>query len=781
MYRTLQIPTSAFLYPYPLVPVLYLLYLLCWALSQRRARQYRTEAEFEDEPVDIDADVVSVAGDTASVASEAAGKEEGDAGQNGDSQVLIGAAAADPAAAAIVPDVPSKAAPRSRRRTRRSAGVFERLKGLLFGVSTRSLGLNRFSLLANTLIMAFFLDSLLSPYIFPSHWEYNLRFFRTGGVSHRSAKVHVRYPFPFGAPLYEQLKDGSASSSGALPPYTEIDPALLFNPHPLRVIYREVMPVSTTPNAQLVLKEAARWERGPLLRLTPEADWTASATLSDLWPATEYEWTIAFAHNHTRPSQERTQRFTTFPDPRLPRASKFKPRQVLGSVLPPSPEEEEEDANPIDDPNHFTFATSSCVKPDFPWSPLQFSLWSWAVELFAPGKGARNQIAGFDLLAERTIDARRAAKRSFPSIRFFLQLGDLIYADVPFWQGWIGDGPKTSHYRKLYRNLFASESFRRVYERIPVIGIYDDHEAKNNWSGGSNDPAIQAAIPPATQAWKEYVGGANPANTAPEGKGEHWYTFRYGDTAFFVLDVRKHRAAAEQEDNEDKQVLGEAQKDALYQWLAATNTSSTTFKFVVSSVPFMSLWGGSLDVDGKKDSWAGYLTERDELLETMHYVPNVIVLSGDRHEFAAAGLSRRMEEKEQKQQQKQDGEEEGEPAQTSTDSYTQWPVTEFSTSPLNMFYLPVRTLSQAHGRGVTGQEKLLKYIPDGNVKWTEFEVDTRDAARPLVRAKVLVDGKVAWKLDVLGQPVVASKPAQAVGGLAKTLLEWLGIKRSWFA
>jgi alkaline phosphatase D len=60
----------------------------------------------------------------------------------------------------------------------------------------------------------------------------------------------------------------------------------------------------------------------------------------------------------------------------------------------------------------------------------------------------------------------------------------------------------------------------------------------------------------------------------------------------------------------------------------------------------------------------------------------------------------------------------------------------------------VRTLSQDHGLGPTGAEKLLKYLPDGNVKWTEFEVDTRDALLPLVKVKVMIDGEPAWQVEV---------------------------------
>lgn len=98
--------------------------------------------------------------------------------------------------------------------------------------------------------------------------------------------------------------------------------------------------------------------------------------------------------------------------------------------------------------------------------------------------------------------------------------------------------------------------------------------------------------------------------------------------------------------------------------------STVTWKFIVSSVPLMTLWSHGAD------TWAGFTTERDAILDVLEYVPNVIVLSGDRHEFAAASI--------------------------------RTTVTEFSTSPLSMFYLPIRTVSQNHGRGATGEDVLLK-------------------------------------------------------------------------
>lgn len=96
----------------------------------------------------------------------------------------------------------------------------------------------------------------------------------------------------------------------------------------------------------------------------------------------------------------------------------------------------------------------------------------------------------------------------------------------------------------------------------------------------------------------------------------------------------------------------------------------------------------------------------------MHTVPNVIILSGDRHEFATIEFN--------------------------SASSTAFPVMEISTSPLSMFYVPFihtlkmesvrqveRTLLHWDGETATmkeetewvPEEKVTKYIPKGNYKW----------------------------------------------------------------
>lgn len=128
----------------------------------------------------------------------------------------------------------------------------------------------------------------------------------------------------------------------------------------------------------------------------------------------------------------------------------------------------------------------------------------------------------------------------------------------------------------------------------------------------------------------------------------------------------------------------------------------------MTSVPFTSLWGH----DAVTDSWAGFTSEKTALLEALHSVPNVIILSGDRHEFAVIEFN-------------------------SADRHI---IREISTSPLSMFYVPFfRTLRMQSEEIVQRKrtdlniteegpqvvttvedipkERVLKYIASGNYKW----------------------------------------------------------------
>ncbi|GAA6049009.1 hypothetical protein JCM3770_005437 [Rhodotorula araucariae] len=549
------------------------------------------------------------------------------------------------------------------------------VNNLVFGTPTpTSRFLNWTSLGLNTLVFALMMDAIFTPI-----WgmdEDALAFVRVGAITHDSVKLVACIPstsslVPAADAAVTPIVAGVVPANNSAPATDTFLPEDEFVG--AKVVYRPTKPLG-------------KWIYGPEIRTGEANDWVATVKVDGLWAATEYEYRLLRPSLETaiHPAFPRSQYFTTFSDPSLSAAG------------------------PSSEGTHYTFASTSCLKPGFPYA----------------GPHKKSEVKGakqFLKIAERL------------GVKFMVFLGDFIYADVPWYAG---NG--VEHYHKRYRQTFASPEVRALAEKVPMVNIFDDHEILNDYSSNVSSPAYA----PAMQAYQDYVGAAN---YDPHEPGVHYYDFRVGDSAFFVWDTRSYRSDNAKDDDERKTMLGDKQREAFFDWATRVN-QTVTWKFIVSSVPVMSLWSHG------EDTWGAFLTERDAILDVLEHVPNVIVLSGDRHEFAAASL--------------------------------RTTVTEFSTSPFNMFYLPVRTLSQKHSRGATGEDTLLQYLPDGNSKVTTFEVDTRVSNKPVVRVRVWIDGDEAWAVDVLGQPLPRRAGAVvegAVGSLGKGLRELLTfLRRSWW-
>ncbi|KZV91612.1 Metallo-dependent phosphatase [Exidia glandulosa HHB12029] len=602
----------------------------------------------------------------------------------------------------------------------------------------------------NTLLFLAALHMTLQPFI--TSYD-DVAFTRVGAVLHNSVKIQARYP---------ALANSTAT-----------------------VRYRS----AAIPNAS--------WKDGPTLAFAEENDFVAVATLKGLYPSSSYEYLLADANNTVLPYPAEPIVFRTFPDHRLVSGSRFK------------------------------FLVSSCATPNFPYSPLGGNriegydylakhLWPASkgkkaapkpVETEAPApevpeqpKAATTPVTPevIPVAAAATPESESATTPSEPETipptgptssaassvvesdplptpsndvptEFLLFLGDFIYADVPM-------GRTTKEwYQRLYRRVFASSSFRKVYERLPVFTIYDDHEFKDNYAGGGADHFVEPYTN-ASGAYGAYLGDVNYDNY----KGENYYDFRHGDVAFFVMDTRRYRTDLSIPVAEDAQVqptmLGDKQLAALYNWLGRVN-STASWKFVVSSVPLSNLWGA----DAKRDAWGAFPAERDALIEVLAHVPNVVVLSGDRHQFAAV-------------------------------DFLGGSFLEISTSPLSMFDVPwplhISNLKREsdelfnHTQSVTlenaqggidvlepttitmPKERLMKHIPGGNYKVTSIEVDTVDSTHPKLYIEVLINGKVKHKFTANGKPVKMST-TQALGRqLTQGFKDLLGIVRikpkSWF-
>lgn len=55
-------------------------------------------------------------------------------------------------------------------------------------------------------------------------------------------------------------------------------------------------------------------------------------------------------------------------------------------------------------------------------------------------------------------------------------LGDFIYADVPTGRG----KSDQSWFMQLYRQTWGNVDGQRIWSKLPVVQIWDDHEIENN-------------------------------------------------------------------------------------------------------------------------------------------------------------------------------------------------------------------------------------------------------------------------------------------------------------
>lgn len=451
-------------------------------------------------------------------------------------------------------------------------------------------------------------------------------------------------------------------------------------------------------SAKILVREPAS-SRLPIAleyRLQPERsddtyrDWTPIATASSLEPNNDF--TAAFSISHLLPdtryeyrtSTNQTGIFTTAPSP--------------GHVSSSS--------------STFTFLHSSCLIPNFPYLPLHHHL----------------SIPGFTHLAN--LLPRLNAQ-------FMLFLGDFIYVDVPR-----RHGTDRETYRREYRQVYASPDWPSVSDSLPWIHVYDDHEIANDWD--KNTTGVYHA---ANDPFTHYQASVNPPAVRD---GASYFAFTQGPASFFLIDTRRYRTPFDGTDGrwdnaslplaERKSMLGSQQRDDLLSWLGRKEANGVKWKIVVSSIPFTKNWRF-----GSEDTWAGYLGERQVLLDAMWDAGEdgygVVVLSGDRHEFAATKFPPPAS-----------GEgSPGEPASVGNRQQKmlagrKWSsdvaVHEFSTSPLSMFYLPVRTYRQEDDEDV-----VLKYLPDGNSKFGA--VNIREDGR--LDYQLFIDGKEAWEYS-LGLP-----------------------------
>ncbi|EMC94145.1 hypothetical protein BAUCODRAFT_150353 [Baudoinia panamericana UAMH 10762] len=382
----------------------------------------------------------------------------------------------------------------------------------------------------------------------------------------------------------------------------------------------------------------------------------------------------------------------------------------------------------------FTFLHSSCLKNNFPYNPLSHTLSN----------------PGLRYLGE-TLHTLKA--------QFMLFLGDFIYIDVPR-----RHGSSVEDYRREYRQIYASPDWPAATKDLPWIHVYDDHEVANDWDRNTTG-FFSAAYDP----YQHYHVSANPPVVRP---GESYFSFTQGPATFFMLDTRRYRSPNDETNGTDavtgdptKSMLGAQQRADLLAWLNRDELPGVKWKIVVSSIPFTKNWWF-----GAQDTWRGYLGERQVILEAMWDVGlrggvGVIILSGDRHEFAATAFPPPP-----------DGKEEivglgpiglgASPFAMVPDATSalrthrkRWPLSatvhEFSCSPLNMFYLPIRTYTESSTSDDYVSDVCVKYVPDGNSKFGAVSISNpATSEQSVLHYRLFVDGAERWSYTLTTPPEV---------------------------
>ncbi|KAL5614180.1 hypothetical protein BROUX41_000018 [Berkeleyomyces rouxiae] len=342
----------------------------------------------------------------------------------------------------------------------------------------------------------------------------------------------------------------------------------------------------------------------------------------------------------------------------------------------------------------FTFLSTSCIIPRFPYNPLNHPL----------------TIPGLQSLAEvlPTLQAQ-----------FMLFLGDFIYIDVPF-----AFGKTIEHYRRKYRQVYASPEWPTVGQNLSWIHTLDDHEISNNWSANTT-----GVYNDAMNTFQSYHGAANPpvarmAGSSTSRQGATYFEFTQGPISVFMLDTRTYRSDNLELNATDPQktMLGKEQLSDLLYWLNRPEPKGVTWKVIASSVPFTK----NFPVDGV-DTWGGFLVERKQVLEAIWdsylHGTGVIILSGDRHEFAVTRFPPPVGGK--------------------------WPQNaapyEFSVSPLNQFSSPVPTYRQTDG-----EDEVVHYIHLGLSKFGAITIDNFGSeGQSSLFYQMYLDGKPTWNTTLI--------------------------------
>jgi len=193
-----------------------------------------------------------------------------------------------------------------------------------------------------------------------------------------------------------------------------------------------------------------------------------------------------------------------------------------------------------------------------------------------------------------------------------------------------GDTSDMEELRSMYKAQNEVAGYKELKDKVPVIGIWDDHDYGKNDGGEEFEMKVESQ--------KEFLDfmdvSKNSSRRSRKGiYAVHNYAIPQGKIKVLGLDTRYFRTALTKDTQTKKRnkpntygegtILGTAQ----WQWLENELTNSDAdFNIIVTSIQFLSNKHGF-------EAWGNFPHEVDKLNQLISdsKAKGVIVLSGDRH------------------------------------------------------------------------------------------------------------------------------------------------------
>jgi phosphodiesterase/alkaline phosphatase D-like protein len=235
---------------------------------------------------------------------------------------------------------------------------------------------------------------------------------------------------------------------------------------------------------------------------------------------------------------------------------------------------------------------------------------------------------------------------------FFLHVGDFHYLDIK--------QNNRDAFRRGYDLVLASPTQSALYRNVPFVYMWDDHDF------GGNDSNAEANVHEAARlTYQEYV--PHYPLVAGSGNVPIHHAFTVGRVRFILTDLRSSRVPITAPDNDEKTMLGDAQKRWFKSELLAAKGKYPLI-FWVTSVPWLGGHGtnyypvpvnysgyahhrnlppvpitqgrvylGGASLPPPEDHWSLYSVERREIADFIkqNAITGLCIIHGDAHMLAA--------------------------------------------------------------------------------------------------------------------------------------------------